>query len=1162
MRLSDIISPDPRIPRSINLERDNENLDTLKQYRITGKALEVIDRFVSALNGERINAWSLTGPYGMGKSAFANYLLALCGPANREETTNARKRLKAKDIDLYNRYLRAVEQNNPESGFLRIPVTASFEPINYSLVKGLKTALERLKIEDYANQVPLTDILEKTLNLFTNRVNDPSVTAEIIKDAAKAFGAPVIIAVDELGKSLEYMARHPAQGDLYILQLLAESANVYVFACLHQAFEDYTTGFTKRQQQEWGKIQGRFEDIAFVEPRSQMIEFITSSLVRSDNSNGLEMLIDKWAAKFLVQIKDLGLEEFTKWDVDLVKKLFPLHPLAAIVLPELCSRFAQNDRTLFSFLCGGEPNALPYFLSQQEVSLNQGHLTTYSLDLLYDYFLESAANVSLSSIDSHKWIEVHDIIERSNNLPRISASLLKTIGLLNIVSGAWGLRASKKALSLAFVKPLENDHFAAKAMNDSLKDLMQKGILIYRKYADEYRLWEGTDFDITKAIREHKARLAIQDLDEVLEQALPLMPISTPRHFHRTGTLRHFEQRWCSVENLQKNIPTCSIEDADGLVLYCFGNEQAIDIPSSKTQENKPLVVAYADCEEQIRDMVLEAKALKEILTDSPEIARDGVARKEVKFRAKATEERLRRFITEIYSPGNDGVAWYADSNLKEISAYKQFSALVSSLSDNTYFKCPVIHNELINRNRLSSAATRARRELMEFMLKSQDKENLGMQGTGPEVAIYRTMLLAEKLHQKNENGQWQFYPPAVGSNYFDAWKFLEERVALAEEASVSVPELMQTLQKPPFGMKSGPIPIVLCLFLIINSDTVGVYYDGAFVPYFGIEEMELLAKRPERFALRRFSPIGIKAQIFKMYRNLLNLHPLPQDTTIRNATILSVVGPLVQFANNLVGYSRTTRSISHEAQRVRHVLLQASDPIRLLFKDLPEAVGLHQFNEEMTDLEESSADLLQKKLKAALVELAQSYQLLIERVKKALQSITEMYADFGELKRNLILRSQVLTKKCSDKELRPFVHALSNSDLNDQDWAISLATIATQKPVDAWRDNDVEVFQVKAYDLFQRFFALEAIVGNPEALSGLGGNKEARFISVTWPNGKTSKEIVSSDKQRLQELQKKFKSITNGLSNTDLQGLLILMSEHLFSKDLRESKDDEKKER
>jgi len=1159
MRLSEIISPDPRIPRSINLERDAENFETLNQYRITGKALEVIDRFVSALNGERINAWSLTGPYGMGKSAFTNYLLALCGPDNCKETTNARMRLKAKDMGLYNRYMHTLKQNRyKKSGFLRIPVTASFEPINYSLVKGLKTSIERLKLKDCANQSPLTVILKKTLNLIANRVNDPSITAEIIKDAANAFGAPVIIVVDELGKSLEYMARHPAQGDLFILQLLAESTNVYVFACLHQAFEDYTTGFTKRQQQEWGKIQGRFEDISFIEPRSQMVEFITSSLVRRDGRNGLELLIAKWASEFLVYTKGLGLEEFAKWDVDFVKKLFPLHPLAAAVLPELCSRFAQNDRTLFSFLCGGEPNALPYFLSQQEVSLEQGSLATYTLDLLYDYFLEPTSNVSFSRIDAHKWIEVHDIIERSNNLPPQSVTLLKTIGLLNIVSGAWGIRASKNILSLAFVKPLQNNHFTAKAMNESLKELMQKGILIYRKYADEYRLWEGTDFDITKAIREHKARLAIQDLDEVLQQTLPLIPISTPRHFHRTGTLRNFEQRWCSIERLQKNIPTCSIDDADGLVLYCFGNEQAIDIPPSKTQENKPLVVAYADCEEQIRDMVLEAKALKEILTDSPEIARDGVARREVKFRAKATEERLRRFITEVYSPGNTGVTWYADSSLKEISTYKQFSALVSSLSDNVYFKCPVIRNELINRNRLSLAAARARRVLMEFMLKGQDKENLGMQGTGPEVAIYRIMLLAEKLHQKNENGQWQFYQPIEGSNYFDAWKSLEDRVSHAEEIAVAVPELMQTLQNPPFGMKSGPIPIVLCLFLIINSDTVGVYYDGAFVPYFGIEEMELLAKRPERFAMRRFSPIGIKAQIFKMYRSLLNIHSLPQDTTIRNATILSVVGPLVQFANSLVGYSRTTRLISHEAQRVRHVLLQASDPIRLLFKELPEAVGLHQFNEEMTDLEESSADLLQKRLKAALVELTQSYQLLIERVKNVLQSIMEMHADFGELRKNLILRSQVLTEKCSDKELRPFVQALSNSNLNEQDWVISLATIATQKPVDSWRDNDLEVFQVKAYDLFQRFFALEAIVGNPEALSGLGENKEARFISVTWPNGKTTKEIVSADRQRLQELQEKFKSITNGLSNTDLQGLLILMSEHFFSKDLGESKGDD----
>jgi hypothetical protein len=100
MILADFISPDVRAARSVNLERDKGNQATLRHYHLTGKGLEILSRLASALNGERVSAWSLTGPYGMGKSSFANFLMALCGPANEEETRIARQILEEKDNSL------------------------------------------------------------------------------------------------------------------------------------------------------------------------------------------------------------------------------------------------------------------------------------------------------------------------------------------------------------------------------------------------------------------------------------------------------------------------------------------------------------------------------------------------------------------------------------------------------------------------------------------------------------------------------------------------------------------------------------------------------------------------------------------------------------------------------------------------------------------------------------------------------------------------------------------------------------------------------------------------------------------------------------------------------------------------------------------------------
>ena len=95
MKISDFVSPDLNAARSINLERDSGAASTLKEYQVTGKSLEVLARFVSALRGENVSAWSLTGPYGMGKSAFGNFLLSLTRVKDAPEAKLARKKLKA-----------------------------------------------------------------------------------------------------------------------------------------------------------------------------------------------------------------------------------------------------------------------------------------------------------------------------------------------------------------------------------------------------------------------------------------------------------------------------------------------------------------------------------------------------------------------------------------------------------------------------------------------------------------------------------------------------------------------------------------------------------------------------------------------------------------------------------------------------------------------------------------------------------------------------------------------------------------------------------------------------------------------------------------------------------------------------------------------------------
>src|SRR4051812_710433 len=76
--------------RSANLERDMMS-GRLEAYVPTARARDLLGRIATGLESEAgSRAWSVTGPYGTGKSSFALFLDALMGPQESPAARSAR----------------------------------------------------------------------------------------------------------------------------------------------------------------------------------------------------------------------------------------------------------------------------------------------------------------------------------------------------------------------------------------------------------------------------------------------------------------------------------------------------------------------------------------------------------------------------------------------------------------------------------------------------------------------------------------------------------------------------------------------------------------------------------------------------------------------------------------------------------------------------------------------------------------------------------------------------------------------------------------------------------------------------------------------------------------------------------------------------------------
>src|SRR5260370_33321601 len=106
LRLEWVVSVQGRFARSVSLVRDAGRADALGGYILTPTGREVLVRLADALRGESFSrAWSLTGPYGTGKSAFALFVAHLLG-GEGSARKQAHAILEQEDKALYERLFR------------------------------------------------------------------------------------------------------------------------------------------------------------------------------------------------------------------------------------------------------------------------------------------------------------------------------------------------------------------------------------------------------------------------------------------------------------------------------------------------------------------------------------------------------------------------------------------------------------------------------------------------------------------------------------------------------------------------------------------------------------------------------------------------------------------------------------------------------------------------------------------------------------------------------------------------------------------------------------------------------------------------------------------------------------------------------------------------
>ena len=1090
--MSTVVQTKSEHVRSANIERDTFTSDAFSRYVSDATIVDVIRRIaVSMQSGKSGRAFSITGPYGSGKSTLAVFLDGLLAAKKDPIYVQAKKLLDGISYDVSNiladgRHALTSQRN----GFIRCTITSQSEPVAASVIRALDRGARKHFGDKYSKKhFPTSTALHNAINTVeeaaiqgnVDNIPDARSILDIVKGMCEM--APVLLLLDEFGKNMEYFAKNNNVADMYLLQMLAEHGSgkkalpLFLITLQHMAFEEYLEGTSSSNRREWAKVQGRFDDIPFSNSPQQTWELVSNSL---DQKPKLAVNLETWSKnqrKQLVKITSKSIPSVSQ-----ISKCYPLHPLSLVALPELCTRYGQHERTLMSFVVGSGKNTVYNFIDTN--SWNPQNPETIGLDVLYDYFISGHRSVhNHTSANITLLMEIHLVIRDSHGLSDIASKTLKTIGLLNLLSISGPLRASSNML----------EYVIGKGYKLAIKELSQRSIITYRQYADEYRVWRGTDVDLQSSIDVIRHRYAEAHLHEILDKVLKLDPMVTARHGINKGTMRTFERGFLDQKEARINEPV----NDDGLVLYSSKHT----VQTTKKPTKPVIIVEPKDDLFPLRHSAIDALSIKEILDTDPRVSKDWVARKELwermEWAISAVEEEFRRVYDQ-----NAIWRYINPPSGKKISSIGTGGMAISKASDEAYNMMPLILNEMINRNHLSTQSSRARTLLIKSMINHEHDQRFGIEGWGPERAMYEAIFIKTNLHVKSGKN-WNIVES--GGALKHVWKHIMKRLASNKRGRVNLNEIYLDLQKPPFGIKLGLVPVIVLSMFVASRNKIAMYEHGTYCPELEPQILERMYKNPKHFEIKYFGDrMKLRRQIISAIAKEMKI-----VSKYNNIEILDIVGKLVKTTANLQKYTKNTKSFKDKnTLKVRDAIIKATEPDTLLFSLLPQALNIDLFQKQIAD---KTIIKFAKDLTDSLQSLENTYDKMLDEL------ITELLTVSGiDNKKSIVSTATDLKDQITmDPKMLGILNSISVGDLDDSEWITYIAMVLTDVPPTDWTDQDRLKFSTNLSEFASKFKRITAM-----HINKIKTDSTLYRITITKNTGDEYVNLIQLDKKQESKLK------------------------------------------
>ncbi len=720
----------------------------------------------------------------------------------------------------------------------------------HEILKYKKLSLNAMKAELLQYNREYLEIFKEIYPMLTSgSVFNPLVEANVTKvymsvadTLREEYGyRGIYIVFDEFSKFIEGQDKISSGFNMKLVQDVCEMASdsrdpqIYITLVAHKPIKEYGNRLSQETINSFVGIEGRIDaEVLFVTSAKNNYELIQNAIIKDEfEIDKLPFsIIEKYFSQEVIDYSytvPAFNSEFTREDFEsiVVNGCYPLSPISAYLLLSVSEKVAQNERTLFTFISKEEQGSMPSYV-HESIGENGIASSFWSItpDLIFNYF----TNLFKEESDEIRIIYQKAItaleIAKNQSDNQLMNRIIKTLAMMIIVNKSQELPWDEETIRLAV------DMNYSKEARDKYHDTLEKMVNLDIIEIDvnnfyKFKTIEGKELE---SVIQERWRLVANEngIKDVLQTIYPNKYVFPKKYNYEYGMTRFFRYSFCDVEDfITLNSADVFFENTlfcDGRIICLYQrdeknySEKIVD--KLKAFKNYKLVVIYAHKMFEMTEDVLKMQVLSDIANDYRFIEKNGRLLAEIQGLQENLENKILAYLVNTYGRfGEYEISYYFDDNVTSTST-SSISECIDDLCYKIYDETPVINNEFVNKQNITTGATKtARKNVMERLLRNESVEDY-MSGTSQDATIFRALFV--------RNGLFNNEPDEKIKNVINLFeKYLASCIGNRKKVS----NLISVLVKEPYGIRLGLIPIYFSYVIGNKTSDIVVYYGDKEIP-------------------------------------------------------------------------------------------------------------------------------------------------------------------------------------------------------------------------------------------------------------------------------------------------------------------------------------------